>query len=90
MLSTIVLLAELLGTFALVMSIFVSGGSALVIGLTLAAVIFMIGSISGGHVNPAVSLAMYYAGSLTPKELTAYIVVQLIGGVAAALLYKGM
>ncbi len=82
------LIAELLGTFALVMSIFISGGSALVIGLTLAAIVFLIGGISGAHVNPAVSMAMYYSGSLSMKELISYIVVQLIGGIGAALVYK--
>jgi len=88
MMGNAALIAELLGTFALVMSIFVSGGSALVIGLTLAAVVFLIGGISGGHVNPAVSLAMYYGGSMTMKELISYIVVQLVGGISAALIYK--
>ncbi len=83
------LISELLGTFALVMSIFVSGGSAIVIGLTLAAIIFLIGSISGGHVNPAVSTAMFYSGSMTGKEYAAYMVMQVLGALAAALVYKG-
>lgn len=87
MMGNAALIAELLGTFALVMSIFVSGGSALVIGLTLAAVIFLIGGISGAHVNPAVSMAMYYSGSMTMKELISYIIVQLVGGISAALIY---
>ena len=88
MMGNAALIAELLGTFALVMSIFISGGSALVIGLTLAAVVFLVGGISGAHVNPAVSLAMYYSGSMTMKELISYIVVQLVGGISAALIYK--
>ena len=88
--NTIALIAELIGTFALVMSVFVSGGSAIVIGLTFAAIIFLIGGISGGHVNPAISAAMYYAGSLSAKELTSYIVVQLIGGIGAGLLYTSL
>lgn len=87
--NTSALIAELLGTFALVMSIFVSGGSALVIGLTLAAIVFLVGGISGAHVNPAVSMAMYYGGSMTMKELISYIVVQLVGGIGAAMVYKG-
>ncbi len=84
---TIALIAELIGSFALVMSIFVSGGSAAVIGLTLAAIVFLIGGISGGHVNPAVSAAMYYNGSLTGTELFAYMVMQLLGGIMASLMY---
>ena len=84
---TIALIAELIGTFALVMSIFVSGGSAIVIGLTFAAIIFLIGGVSGGHVNPAVSAAMYYGGSLSATELFAYMVMQLLGGIMAGLMY---
>ena len=83
------LISELLGTFALVMSIFVSGGSAVVIGLTLAAIIFLVGSISGGHVNPAVSTAMFYNGSMTGKEFISYVIMQTLGGLGAALVYKG-
>jgi aquaporin Z len=88
--NTIALFAELIGTFALVMSIFVSGGSAIVIGLTFAAIIFLIGGISGAHVNPAISAAMYYSGSLSAKELMSYIIVQLIGGIGAGLLYTSL
>ncbi len=84
---TIALIAELIGTFALVLSIFVSGGSAVVIGLTLAAIVFLIGGISGGHVNPAVSAAMYYNGSLTGTELFAYMVMQILGGIMAGLVH---
>ncbi len=83
------LISELLGAFALVMSIFVSGGSAVVIGLTLAAIIFLVGGISGAHVNPAVSAAMFYSGSMTGKEFIAYAVMQILGGLGAALVYKG-
>lgn len=83
------LISELLGTFALVMSIFVSGGSAVVIGLTLAAIIFLVGNISGGYVNPAVSAAMFYNGSMTGKEFIAYIIMQILGGLGATLVYKG-
>ncbi len=83
------LISELLGAFALVMSIFVSGGSAVVIGLTLAAIIFLVGGISGAHVNPAVSAAMFYSGSMTGKEFISYAVMQILGGLGAALVYKG-
>jgi glycerol uptake facilitator-like aquaporin len=81
---TLPLIAEFLGTFLLLVSIFVTGNF-LVIGGALAAVVFLIGGISGGHVNPAVSLAFYMKGSLSLTELLTYTAVQLAGAVSALL-----
>ena len=86
--SPIAILAEFLGTFALVTSIFVSGGNALVIGGTLALIVFALGSISGANVNPAVSLAAFMNGSMTVGELIVYIAVQMLGGGLAAVVYR--
>lgn len=83
------LLAEFIGTFVLLMAIFATGNFA-VIGAALALIIFTIGGISGGHVNPAVSLAMYVKGSLTVEELAMYVVSQLLGGVAGFYTYKAL
>jgi aquaporin Z len=88
--SPIAILAEFLGTFALVTSIFVSGGNALVIGGTLALIVFALGSISGANVNPATSLAAFMNGSMTVGELIVYIAVQMAGGGLAAVVYKLM
>ena len=82
------LVAEFLGTFLLVLSVFASGGNAYVIGATLAVVILLIGKLSGGHVNPAISLAMYAKGSLSAKELVSYVVAQALGGVASLYAYR--
>lgn len=80
--------AEYIGTFFFVLSIFASGGNPLIIGAALALVIFLIASISGGHVNPAVSFAMYMNGALRPVDLLSYIVAQVLGGVSAYYAYK--
>ena len=88
--SPLAILAEFLGTFALVTSIFVSGGNALVIGGTLALIVFALGSISGANVNPAVSLAAFMNGSMTVGELVVYIAVQMAGGGLAAVIYRLM
>lgn len=79
---TLPLIAEFLGTFLLLTSIFVTGNF-LVIGGALALIVFLIGGISGAHVNPAVSLAFYMKGNLSLTELLTYTGVQLAGAVAA-------
>lgn len=80
--------AEFVGTFFFILSIFASGGNPLVIGAALALVIFLIANVSGGHVNPAVSLAMYMNGALKPMDLFSYVFSQLLGGVSAYYAYK--
>jgi len=92
------LLAEFIGTFALV---FIGAGAAAVVGdgagldgigaiafahgLTVMVFAFAYGSISGAHVNPAVTFGVLVAGAISLAEAVAYIVVQLVGGIAAAL-----
>ena len=63
-------------------------GDALAIGAALAIVIAVIGNISGGHVNPAVTLAMFVKGALSRKDLLPYILAQVAGGFAAVELHK--
>lgn len=82
-------LAEFLGTFLLLISILATG-NALVIGLTLSLIIFLIGGLSGAHVNPAVSLAMFINGSLSTTDLAIYAIVQLAGGAAAVYIFNAL
>lgn len=79
--------AEFLGTLFFVFVI-IATGDALAIGAALAIVIAVIGNISGGHVNPAVSLAMFVRNSLPRNELLPYILAQVAGGFAAVELYR--
>lgn len=88
MLSALPLLAEFLGTFLLVLSILASGGNAWIVGGTLALVILLVGSMSGAHVNPAVSVAMFLRGALSSQELAAYATVQVLGGAASLYAYN--
>jgi aquaporin Z len=81
-------LAEYLGTFFFILAILSSGGNPLIIGGALALAIFIVASVSGGHLNPAVSLAMYLQGSMRPVDLFTYVFVQLLGGVSAFYAYK--
>jgi aquaporin Z len=80
--------AEYIGAFFFILAIFASGGNPLIIGAALALVVFLIAAVSGGHVNPAVSLAMYLNGSLTPIDLFSYVFAQLLGGFSAYYAYN--
>ena len=91
-------LAELLGTFLFftiglssVQSVGALGAGApllvvvpLAFGLGLLAAIFAFGHISGGHFNPAVTVAMVIDGRTTPEDAAGYIVAQVIGAIGAA------
>src|SRR5262245_4206390 len=80
---------EFIGTFFLVFTVCCAvlghaGLAPLAIGSVLMVMIFAGGHISGGHYNPAVSLAVYLRGRLSAMDLGAYVVVQLVAGVIAA------
>lgn len=79
-------LAEFSGTFALVMVILVTGNP-IMIGVALTLIILLTSSISGGHVNPAVSLAMVSLKQLETELLVPYIASQILGGLAAVEVY---
>lgn len=63
-------------------------GVALAFGLTVLTMAYAVGSISGGHFNPAVSLGMAVGGRLDWKDLVPYWIAQVLGAIlAAAALY---
>ena len=87
-------LAEFVGTFTLVLfgcgAAVVAGksvgvlGIAFAFGLALLAMAYGIGSVSGCHINPAVSVGVFIAGRMSKKDLVGYIVAQILGGIAGA------
>jgi aquaporin Z len=81
-------LAEFLGTMLLLTCILASTNNSLIVGLALAVAIYFTASISGGHINPAVSLALYINKKLSLQDLLTYVTVQLAGGVSAVFLYN--
>ena len=81
------LLAEFLGTMFF-LYVILATGDAVAIGLALMVVIFLLGKVSGGNFNPAVSVMLAMAGKLSMKELAPYIVAQVLGGLAALELFK--
>lgn len=89
-------ICECIGTAVLVLfacgTAVVSGGdlvaTSLAFGLAIVAMAYVIGNISGCHVNPAVSLAMLISKKMDFKDFIGYVVAQIIGAfVGAGLLY---
>jgi MIP family channel proteins len=92
------LVAELVGTFALV---FAAAGSdvanavsgdeigkfavAAAPGLVVAAMIYAVDKVSGAYFNPAVSIGFVISGHLAPKDLPLYLIAQLAGSVLASI-----
>jgi len=83
-------LVEFIGTFFLVFTVCAASMGTdktlvpLAAGAVLAAMIFAGGHISGGHFNPAVSVAVFVRGRLGARDLGFYVVAQLVAGAAAA------
>lgn len=57
---------------------------ALAFGLTVTALVYALGSISGCHINPAVTLALWAAKRFQSREVAGYVAAQLAGGVIGA------
>src|SRR5262245_40402298 len=61
-------------------------GVSLAFGLTVLTMAYAIGHVSGCHLNPAVTIGLAVARRFRPSEVLPYIVAQVVGAVAAALL----
>lgn len=96
--------AELIGTFVLVFmgcgSAVLAGkdslnfvgigsvGISFAFGLSVLAMVYSIGGVSGCHINPAISVSMFATGKMKLKDMIAYIVMQCIGAIiGVAFLY---
>ena len=82
-------LAEFIGVVVFVYVILATGNP-IAIGATLTAVIYAVRNISGGHINPAVSVAFATMGKLPMPKLLGYVTAQLLGAVLAVLIYKNL
>lgn len=83
------LLTEFIGTFFLVLTIALAVTLAgplapIAIGLMLMTMVYMGGPISGGQYNPAVTLAVFLSKNMPAKDVGPYMVVQVLGALAAA------
>ena len=84
--------AEFIGTFVLVLMscgvAVVTGAdvvaTSLAFGLSIVAMAYSIGNVSGCHVNPAVSFAMLIAKKMSVKDFVGYVIAQVLGAIAGA------
>lgn len=86
--------AELIGTMVLVLmgcgSAVIAGqfigyaGIAVAFGLSVLVMVYAIGSISGCHINPAITIAMLVANKIKGKDAIFYVIAQCLGGVIGA------
>lgn len=93
-------IAECFGTFVLTFfgcgSAVVAGatlgtlGIAFSFGLSIVAMAFVIGNVSGCHINPAVSFGLFLDKRLSAKDLLGYWVAQFLGGIIAAALLMAL
>lgn len=91
------LTAEFVGTFLLTLTVGLNvlNGSAAApwsIGACLLAVVYALGNVSGAHVNPAVTLAIYLSGraKITAQDALYYVAVQVVAAMVAAFVYVGV
>lgn len=88
------LIAELVGTFVLVFagigSAVIAGdqigvvGISLAFGLALLVMVYVVGPISGCHINPAVTLGLWVRGRIEAKSALGYFVAQIVGAILAS------
>ena len=80
-------LAEFLGTLFFVY-IILATGNPIAIGAALAFVILITSNISGGMMNPAVTIVMASMGKLPTAEVVPFILAEVLGGLTALEIYK--
>jgi aquaporin Z len=78
---------EFIGTFLLIFAIFQSGNPFVIAAAFLAA-ISLVGALSGGHINPVVTLVSFLKGNVSMGNLPVYFSAQLLGALAAYFLHK--
>jgi len=91
------LLSEFLGTYMLVLTVGLnvlsgSAAGAFSIAASLMCMIYALGTCSGAHFNPAVTVAIIASGrgKCSPKDGAMYIGVQIVGGICAAFTYSAL
>lgn len=80
-------LAEFLGSIFFVYIVLMTGNP-LAMGAGLAFAILLTTSVSGGYINPTITIVMASIGKLDTNDIVPYIIAQVLGGLVALELYK--
>ena len=65
-------------------------GTAIAFGLSVVAMAYTIGGISGCHINPAITLGVYLNGGISAKDCAMYMLFQVVGAILAAAVLAGI
>ena len=82
------LVSEYLATFLLVLSILITNGNVVFVGVTLAGLLALTERVSGGYINPAVSVAMYIKSKISLLEMILFSLFQIGGAITSVYIFK--
>lgn len=77
------LVAELVGTFILTTALLGTSGNQIIAGVTVMALVMGLSRLSGGHVNPAVTIALWATRQISVIKAAGYVVAQILGAMLA-------
>ena len=77
------LVAELIGTFLLAGAVIAGQGQPIIVLFAIAGVVLLIGTLSGAHLNPAISIAAFVTRKISGLRALGYVVAQFLGAVLA-------
>lgn len=77
------LIGEFIGTFVLTAAYIITKGEPLYLGFTLIAVVLLVATLSGAHVNPLLTVGAWVTRKITSLRALGYIVAQVFGAIAA-------
>lgn len=75
--------AELIGTFILTSAVLATSGNVIVAAVAVLAIALVFGKISGGHINPAVTIALFATKQISVWKAFGYVAAQLLGAMLA-------
>ena len=77
------LIAEFIGTFLLTVAFIGTKGDPLYLGFVLAGIVLIVGTISGAHVNPVITVGTWVTRKMSGLRALGYIIAQVLGAVLA-------
>lgn len=80
------IITELIGSLVLTLAVLNSNNSPFVVLLVVLAIILVFGKLSGGQINPAVTVSMFVTKNISAIKATSYVVAQLLGAMLAVVI----